>query len=228
MYERYIKLVLETAIEQVNDDPRFLRQFFEKKGLDDAEIEAIETYWNEHPLKVIHQYPRGEPPVDPLWAIVLAQETEQEPRLLGDEGGIIGIDDDATIDDPSYGADMMSSFFLSKYSIYTYSTHADITLYYYELCKFFLIRNRAFFKSPEGGMALHTAFSGGDMGPDPRYSPTYLFIRKFDMDVLHEERVAKAIPDEGTGRAFRVRGIHVNNDVEDVVAKVDPYSEEVE
>ena len=226
MIEREIFKILKAGQETINEDTTFLRKFFTAKGLESTEIDGIEEYWNTNQVQIIHQYPFEEPPDVPLWAIVLDSEQEDTPRFLGDEAGIVGIDDDTEFGDPEFGADINASLWKKKYWIYTYARLPDIAIYYYELCKFFLIRGRNFLKDFEGPAAIHTAFSGGDLGPSPQYSPTHMFVRRFGVEVVTTECFATDIGDGSGGRGTSVRGIHVNNDVTGVDPMVDPYIEE--
>ena len=227
MIERAIYQVLTAGREHVNDEPKFLEDFFKDTeqgpGLDDEEIDQIRTFWDkveaidpdgtiQKGVSIIHQFPRGDGVRFPCWAIVLLNEQE-DTQFLGDEAGIIGDD----------GEDVLSSIWAKSYAIFTYAPHPLICLYYHELAKFFLTRGRPYLKGAAGGYNLSTKFSGGDMAPDPRYGPANMFVRRFQIDVTREERVLL----DPQIRGGRTRGMfgppEGPADIEGVSSSIDTY-----
>jgi hypothetical protein len=216
MLERSIFQVLTAGRELINENKNFLRQYFQDSeqgpGLSDAEVEQIVTLWEatkaidadsteQVGVSIIHQFPRDSTLI-PCWAIVLLDEREDQ-QFLGSEAGYLG----------DNGEDVFSSIWAKSYAVFTYARNPLTCLYYYELSKFFLLRGREFLKSPEGGSVLTYKFSGGDMSPDPRYSPAELFVRRLQIDVSREERVLG----DPQIRATRVRGIHVSEGIGDAI-----------
>lgn len=219
MLERRLFEVLDSGRTHINENPTFIDQFFCGLGLTPAEAASIRTYWlnqdkfwrvgldNEAYEQVVgvniaHQFPRqGDQPQFPGWFIVLMddKEVDDRGRYLGDE-----------LDDVSFNGQLTSltgSIKQKTFGIFTYATNPDVCIYYYELCRFFLHRNRDYLKGPDIGV-LDTAFSGGDMAPDPRYAPENMFVRRFTIETKVLEGFQKADQEE---RAFKVGGAWVRN-----------------
>lgn len=200
MIERLIYIALSQGIEDVLAEPRILERYFKEQHLlSTPEVDAIKNIFIDKTPKIIHSYPRADSQF-PLLAIVLDSERESQ-NFLDDQGGMVDLDD---LEDP--GADINAAIWERKYAIYCVSDHPDITRYYYELVKFFMIRALDFFK--QNGV-LSTVFSGGDLAPDPRYIPAHLFVRQFLATMVSaHEQVAKINP----GRAFKIDGVYVSDD----------------
>lgn len=227
MLERVIFQVLSAGREEVNENPNFLRDFFRDEhgpGLTEEEIDELETFWRnvkaidpdgskQTGVSIVHQFPR-EASRYPLWSIVLLQGGEDQ-QFLGDEAGVFG----------DHGEDVLSSIWAKSYAVFTYTSNPMMTLYYHELLKFFLSRGRPFMKSAAGGYILSTRFSEGDMVPRPELNPTHMFVRRFQIDLVREERVLGEPQDRGT----RLRGIYGPpegpDDIEGVIGGVTTYNE---
>lgn len=227
MLERVIFEVLAAGRDHINEDHKFLREFFsddqEGPGLSKLEIDDLDAFWKsvksidvdgseQTGVSIIHQFPR-ETTRFPAWAIVLINENEDK-QVLGDEAGIIG----------DRGEDILTSFWAKSYAVFTYAPDPLLCMYYYELCRFFMTRGRPFLKSAAGGYSLTTKFAGGDMGPDARYQPANMFVRRFQIDLTREERVRGDPQLRGT----KVRGIYGerenNQDVQQVTTKTTTYT----
>ena len=219
MIERAIYDVLAAGRDEINENPLFLETFLKDPdlgpGLSDEEVAQIRKFWTsvkaidpdnseQTGVSILHQFPRDGTKF-PCWSIVLINEQEST-QFLGDEAGYIGDD----------GEDVFSSIWDKSYAVFTYVTNPLVCLYYHELAKFFLIRGRQFLKSSAGGYNLSTRFSGGDMGPDPRYTPANMFVRRLQIDLSREERVLGA----PQIRATKLRGLFGTpegpDDVQDV------------
>jgi hypothetical protein len=232
MIERMIYDALKAGIAEFQADPNKMERFFLKnRRLPQAEVDLIKTAFGRKAPNVFHQYPRIDqfPPDEPAaaWAIVLADEDEDD-RPLGDTSGIIGLADEGGLDpsNPEAGAECFNSVWNQKLMVMTITDHADLTVYYYHLCKLFLVRARPFFKDQE---LLDITFRGGDLAPDPRYLPGHLFVRQLTLTTKKEERMAGS----KEPRAFEVAGLHVDdgNSIEalgGVVANVTPYGAGIE
>lgn len=222
MFERRIYEVLDAGRAHINEDPSFIVEFFCDQGLTVAEAGAIRDFWLAQDrffrksldntvyeqvvgVNIVHQFPRtSNQPQFPCWAIVLENENEgtaRGERFLGDE-----------IDDVEVIGEGLVSFTGSiehkRYGVYVYADNPDVCVYYYELLSFFLKRARDFLKSEDGGRALDTAFSGNDMGPDPRYGPETMFVRRFGIEVKVLEAVRKQTQEQ---RGTRLGGAFVRN-----------------
>lgn len=224
MLERLIYRILDAGRAHVNDNPDFIVEYFCDQGLSETEARSIRDYWLRQTrfyrrtldnegyesvtgVNIVHQYPRNsEQPQFPCWAIVLEREREggDRERFLGDE-----IDD--VLDEGEGLLSFNGSIEEKQYAIYVYAENPDVCIYYYELLTFFLKRARDVFKETEedgGGRVLDTAFSGNDMGPDPRFQPEYLFVRRFGIEMKVLEAVRKSVQE---ARGSRVVGAFVRN-----------------
>lgn len=224
MLERLIYRILDAGRQHINDNPDFIVEYFCDQGLSENEARSIRDYWlrqnrffrrtldNENfesvgGVNIVHQYPRNsEQPQFPCWAIVLENEREggDKERFLGDE-----IDD--VFDDEEGLLSFGGSIEQKQYAIYVYAENPDVCIYYYELLTFFMKRARDVFKETEddgGGRVLDTHFSGNDMGPDPRYQPEYMFIRRLGIEMKVLEAIRKSAQEE---RGSRLGGAFVRN-----------------
>lgn len=221
MLERQIYQILDAGRAHINADPSFIIQYFCDQGLTRREAEGIRDYWlgrnfhrrsldNENfedvgGVNIVHQYPRtNNQPQFPCWAIVLEAEREGEDkhRFLGDEV------DDIVLDAPEGLTSFSGSIEKKMYAVYTYADNPDVCIYYHELLTFFMKRARDVLKDTAGAGVLDTAFSGNDMGPDPRYGPEFMFIRRFGIELSVLETVQKSPQEE---RGSRVGGVWVRN-----------------
>ena len=222
MIERLIIRALRKGIDDLLAEPGRIATFF-RCTLDLTEEEAekvVELFASRTPT-VQFQYPRKDP-VFPLYAVVLAGEEEISPRALDDFGGFTDMVDPTAVSLGLIGDDYIvrTSIFRGTYHVITYSEHPDLTLYLYELAKHILIRERDYFK--ENG-ALDTALSGRDMGPDAKYGPEWVFVRRLEFQMSRQFNVY-----DDRGVTIRdVRGISVITDGDQPsVTGVTPYNVE--
>lgn len=196
MIQRFLFAALRQGIEAITADPVLLEAIFENYELAEEEVASIKELWAREPPNVRHNFARPEDTF-PLWALVLADEREVT-TILGDDAGIVEEEDD-----PLFGADVKSSFWSHHYEILIYTKHVDATLYWYEVAKSILLEAQ-----------LHNfgiydlMLSGADVMPDPKYIPTHLFVRRLAVKANREFR--RIIHASRIGKAFKVRGIHVD------------------
>lgn len=213
MLERAIYAALDDARSFIQKEPHFIDEFFQGQGLQASEAAQIRKYWQNQSfwrrnfdnsqnekvvgVQIAHQFPRGENPDFPGWYICLMDEKDAEPRFLGDEL------DDVVIDGELVS--LTGAFKQVNISVFTYATNPDVCLYYHNLLEFFLMRNRSDLKKV--GL-LDSAFSAGDVMPDPRYGPDYVFIRRFGIEGM----VVRAVRD-GTqpARGKALGGVYLRN-----------------
>jgi hypothetical protein len=219
MLERRIYEALDQGRQHINDDPSFIVQFFCGMGLAESEAKEIRDFWLKQEfyrrsldntayetvvgVNISHQFPRQQTDKQfPGWFIVLMDEKEHDDkgRYLGDEL------DDVTFDGRL--TSLTGSIKQKTFGVFTYTVgNPDVCIYYYELCKFFLTRARQWLKSADIGV-LDSAFSGGDMMPDPQYAPEHMFVRRFTI----EAKVLEGVEEAGQpDRAFKVGGAYVRN-----------------
>lgn len=200
MIERLIIKALRAGIADFQAEPQRIDAFcIDQLGLSSAEGDKVREIFLAKPPNVIHQYPRQDSKF-PLYAVVLGSDRESL-KALGDFGGFVG--DRAGVGSlellgmNSVSPDTMfsSSIFDYVHHVMVYSDHPDVTIYYYELAKHILIRERDFFKA--AGI-LDMALRGQDLGPNEAYTPEYLFTRKLEMLSKQEYRV------------FGARGVIIN------------------
>ena len=226
MIERVLWDVLTNGIQALTEDPDQLVTFFcEERGLSPEESKKIRDYFLEKPPSVIHGYARSDSKF-PLYAITLGNESTST-QFLGDEGEFI---DDP--DDPDFGADERAMFFDETFNILIYSENPNITLYYYQLARWFLLSNIDYLKSHD---LFNIRFSGSDMAPDPAWVPAGLFLRR--LTVMATEAYSQVDAASKAGRAWKVGGLHVDfrgamgedvGGVKTLVTPIDPRDSNVE
>lgn len=228
MLQRKIFDVLDRGRDFINDNDKFLVDFFCGQGLTTEEAEDVRTYWNSKDFKrrrtydpvkgvdIIHQFPAGDQVGYPCWAIVLIGESEESPRFLGDEA------DDEVVDGVLQST--TASVWRSTYDIFTIADNPDVCIYYHELARFFMMRSRDYMKTEAGGSVLSSSFSARDIMRDPRYNPDRHFVRALQVELVRTERQFASIQE---GRGKYVGGVYVNNtdglDIIGVNPKATPY-----
>lgn len=217
MIERLIYTALEEGIAELITELAKLERFFTKRGLSAGEVAKIRAYFVDKPPELQHNYPRKDAAF-PLFAVVLGTETESK-KLLDDSAGFVSEEEAALLYDASLtGTEVKSSIYSHTHHVMVYTEHPDVTIWYYELAKYFLTRQRDFFKTRG---ILDTLFSGQDMAPSSGYAPEWLFVRRLTMTSMSE----LAIFDDKPPRAKSLGGAYVDNRVTGVVANVTPYTE---
>jgi len=220
MIQRIIYDVLTQAIELVNQQPEILEDLFEENySLTRAEVDGIKQFFREQTPRVIHGWARSDSEF-PLYSIVLQREGETD-TVLGDDAGTVD-----TPGDPDFGADCYTALWEHTYDVMCFAEHPDSVQYMYEVAKAAFYATAQGFIS-EGIFDLH--LSGGDVGPDPRYVPEHLFLRRLTLtcqrEFLRTDKRSKF------AKAFRVAGIHVvregapGEELGGVTGKVTPYIE---
>jgi hypothetical protein len=211
--ERFLFQAIKDGIDEVTADPASIERLFTDAevpnpsfGIGAVEAARVRSYWeNDDDLTnrgapvVQHGYPHGESEF-PGFFLTLTGENE-ETHFMGDETGQL-------LDDPSvanYGAPISGSIWKHQYTILVITQHIDITLYYYQLLKSFLVAKDKFLK---GCGLLHLSYSGSDLAPDKAWMPAGFFVRRFTIDCSTEYN--QVTPD-GFGRAWKVGGIHVHD-----------------
>jgi hypothetical protein len=202
MIERLIYTALQDGITELKNDPQRLELFFSRRAeLSDAEIASIKTKFLAKPPEIIHNYPRSDSPF-PVFAIVLGNEDESQ-KFLDDFGGVVGSDELEGLSGDFLGSEERSSIYRHTYNVLIYTENADVTMWYYELVKYFMVRKRKFFKSKG---VLTSRFGGTDLKPDGGLVPEFLFVRQFSMSCQSE----LTIYDDKAPIIRSVDGIHVD------------------
>lgn len=218
MIERLIFTALEEGIAELLADLSRLDRYFEERHcLEAAEVVKIRQFFKDQPPDVIHNYPRKDASF-PLYCVVLGNENESK-KFLDDTAGFVTMAEaEALLDSGLYGTEIKSSIYSHTHHVMVFTEHPDVTIWYYELAKYFLTRQRDFFKT-QG--VLDTHFAGQDMAPNSGYAPEWLFVRRLTMSSQSE----LAVFDDKPPRVESISGAHVDNRVIGVQANVTPYVE---
>lgn len=203
MIQRLIFSALQDGATLLTADPTLIEDIFgeEGSGLTVQEVTAIRNWWAATPARPVHGYGgHGEDP--PFWGIVLSGEQEVE-RALADEVGCI---DDP--EDPDFGQEVVGSIWSHTYQVLCFSdSNPDVCQYLYGIARAILNLARRDWVNTYGFHGIQ--FSGADLAPDPRYFPEHMFIRQLTVQVQSE--VSGKISGSGLGKAWAVRGIHVDS-----------------
>lgn len=216
MIERLIFTALTNGITDLQSNlPKLERFFVERHCLSTTEVARIKQYFRDKPPDVIHNYPRKDATF-PLYCVVLGNENEST-KFLDDTAGFLSAEEALLLEEAGLtGTEIKTSIYTHTHHVMVYTEHPDVTIWYYELAKYFLVRQRDFFK--DQGL-LDTLFSGQDMAPNAGYAPEWLFVRRLTMSSQSE----LAVFDDKPERIREVSGVHVDNRVLDVTANVTPY-----
>lgn len=225
MIERLIYTALKQGIAALKADPEAIVRLFCTLGLEKAEAREIKKLFELNPPNVIHNYPRSDATF-PLYAVVLGDESETI-KALDDFGGFISEEQAALMMDPQLqGTIINSSIYSHQHHVMVYTEHPDQSIYYYQLAKLFLTRERDYFKT-QG--VLEMSLRGREMHPDSGYAPEWLFVRQLTMSSSSEWAILD--DDKLPTLQSQIGGAFVNNpdaavqDVIGVTPKVTTYTE---
>jgi hypothetical protein len=200
MIHRYIHAILETGIAAYRTDQQLVDDLFaELYELEDTEVRAVKTYFEENGLNVYNGYPRlnAKPP---FVSIILAQEGEAE-TYLGDYAGMITEDGHAL-----YGAEVEGSVWNHVYHMPVVAGHPDVTSYMFEMVKTVMLAGLRFLIEQD---CFQFSFQGHDLAPDPRYIPERFFVRQLVFSC--KRQFARVDRDSRLTKAFEVAGIHIDS-----------------
>jgi len=225
MIERLLFTALYDGIAELTANPTRLEQIFQTyHGLSATETASIRKVFEAKPPNVIHSYAREDSKF-PLFAIVLNNEQETT-KVLSDFGGFVDPDAvEAMYAETGAAEDLedraiTTTFFRHVYDILIYTNHPDVTIYYYELMKYFLMRARDFFREHR---LYDLTLSGGDLTPDRQYLPAYLFTRRLAFSCGSELPV---IGQKAADTFQSIEGLHVADGRTDITALVNPVTSE--
>src|SRR3990167_641160 len=204
MIERMIYTALAEGISELQAAPVLVERIFREHGFSAAEARRMRETFTERSPNVIHNYPRQDSAF-PLYAIVLGEEKESH-KFLDDMGNVLDAEDAELLGEAGLdGSVIRTSLYQHEFHVMVVTEAPDTTIANYELAKYILTRKRQFLK--DNGV-LDSAFSGGDLAPDDRYMPAYLFVRRLSISAMSEARVI----DDGLDENIReVTGMHVDD-----------------
>lgn len=211
MIERALHTILTSGLTYLRDNPGKLTEFFEADSLlDEGEAAEVEEWFmdavasrlgdKKHP-PVVLGYPHKETAKPPVMCIVLAQDAETT-QVLGDEGGYIG---QGT---PDEGTDSYFAMSALVHRILVYAELPDPALYLYQIAKQCLINGFPVLKADPYFLS-DLKWSGADVAPDQAYAPAGLYLRQLTLSSSRE--CIQDWPSSKVGRAWKVRGIHVDS-----------------
>lgn len=216
MIERIIYDVLKAGIQWVKDNPSMLETIFtEDMCLPLDEAVKIKDSFVNNPPDVIMNYARRDASF-PLWAIILEAEN-QSMNYLGDFGFI----------NPENNYDEIVQEWTHNYMVISYAENPDISLYYYQICKWIITGSvRKFTDVGLYSMNLR----GSDLAPDGNFLPAGLFGRKLSIKLNSPYSAPELFNRSESGRGKAIRGIHIpragapNLPIGNVKTLATPYS----
>lgn len=218
MVERELYVVINAGLEWYKAKPeRFERFLLEEQELSAEEAARARLYFaggadadgNVVPAKpptLIHGYARTGGPF-PCWALTLGGE-KIHTDYLGKDAAFLDSDGEHFIDAET-GAVVDPKIRRMQYTfnILVHADHPDICVYYYHLLKQIVMSSQ---DTLEDRDVEDLEFSGQDMAPDPRYLPSDIFTRLFQVVVQGDETWAKrTFPEPGPKT---VTGLHIDDD----------------
>lgn len=217
MIERLIFRIVRDGLEHYTADTgqRFERFCLTELELEPTEVAKARVYFaggtdpdgnavEARPPTWQHGYPRQGGPF-PLWALTLGGERDAT-TYLGDDAFPLDEDGNRYVNRET-GEIVDPKILRVEYSyvIMCMADHPDINVIYYHLLKHIIRRERGAFI--DAGMEPPT-LNGADLAPDPRYLPSDIFVRQLTVQVEADECWTETDTD---GRAFRTRGLHVDD-----------------
>lgn len=209
MIERLIYSALSDELDELERDPTALTRFLQLLGLSSTEAAAVRTNFEARRPMIVHNYPRLKEVQFPLYAIILDSENEST-SFVGDFEGMITEEQAAELGDHGlFGRDVIGALFSARYSIWTaVEEHPDRTLYYYQIAKYALMKRRDVLKA-QGIIGMR--FSGRDFRPEQTYMPSYLFVRRLDVECVYDFSIVGNAPADSP--VVSVGGIYVQDGV---------------
>lgn len=218
MVERELFEVILAGLEWYKEKPsRFERFLLEDQELSEEEAAQGRLYFgggtdpdgNEieaRPPTLIHGYARTGGPF-PCWALTLGAE-KIHTDYLGKDASFLDSDGEHFIDTETGNVvDPKVRRMQYTFNILVHAEHPDVCVYYYHLLKQIVMSSEAALEARD---VEDLEFSGQDMAPDPRYLPSDVFTRLFQVIVQGDETWGERVfPTPGPKT---LTGLHIDDD----------------
>ena len=231
MFERALHRVIEEGIAVLDAAPPLLARFLGAPGWTVEEVEKIVTFWQSekgHP-SIVHNFARAAASL-PCYAIVLMGENGDDEYLDRSEGAVM-LDEIEQLmaqiqSEIGRNVNVNVRTMQFTFQIFTYAENPDVVSAYHNVLRaIFLGADK---KLIDFGLERPT-YSGMDLTQMPPYLPENVFARVFQVVGYAHLLTATDLDLSPWAQLFsRIEGLHVNNAVIGVDARIDPVVAEVE
>lgn len=165
-----IKQVIEQGVTALSGNVALLDDIWAK--LSSADRTRLKQHWTDHPPTVLLGFARLSSPF-PVFAITLAEDANE--TMLLDDGEMFDEEEEDEV-----GREVVRCTF----RIYVYAENPDVCAAYYRALRRILQVGR---RKLESFGLMNPTISGGELAPDPAYTPDNLFTRQVTLVVLIDE-----------------------------------------
>ena len=170
MVERVVKVIIESAFEEIATDLAFLDRLFWR--LESSERAILKQYLKTEKVTVVHGYARRGMKM-PLIAVAVANESDGQP-VLGDLQGRETDEYQEFLGGPSAAVDVFGTDTTTALQIWIYAPTPDVCQYLYKIARVMLKSARDELLAMQ---VLPGAMSGGDVVPREDLLPDFVFAR---------------------------------------------------
>lgn len=230
MFERAIHRVIEEGIATLDAAPTLLARFLRAPGWTDEEVAKLVAFWQSekgHP-SIVHNFARAAASL-PCYAIVLAGENEDDEYLGRASGAtcIAEVEQLMAQIEAEIGRRVNVNVrrYQLTFQVFTYAENPDVTLAFHNALRSIMLGA----DKKLIGYGLETPkYSGMDLTNMPPYLPDNVFARVLQVVGYAHILTATDMDLSPWDKLFaRIEGLHVNNAVIGVEARVEPVVAEV-
>lgn len=175
--EQLIATLLKTGVSALSANIALLDPIL--TSMSDHDRTAIKDYWGTNPPNILSGYARAEGPFPCVSIVLQSEQTIQDYVGLGQEYESFT----ATLD----GSDDYNIFkrrVTGSYALHVMAEHPDVCLAYYRIVRRIISVGYRWLINRD---MYDPTLNGQELGPDARYSPEHLFIRRLILTVEYEE-----------------------------------------
>jgi hypothetical protein len=211
--EQVIATLLKTGVAALTANPELLDPILENMTAHDRG--AIKDYWATNPPNILSGYARAEGPFPCVSVVLQAEQSLQDYVGFGEELEYVEAFDDGSKDHNIFKRRLSGS-----YALHVLAEHPDVCLAYYRVMRRIISVG---FRWLEHRDLYDPQLSGQELGPDARYSPEHLFIRRLILTVEYEEEWRDNDP---LATALELVEPHVNIPHDDPMGNIKPIVHE--
>jgi hypothetical protein len=175
--EQLIATLIKTGVAALSNNIALLDPVL--AGMTVHDRDAIKDYWGSNPPSVLSGYARAEGPFPCVSVVLQSEQTLQDYVGLGQEYETFIATPDGSDDHNVFKRRVTGS-----YALHVMAEHPDICLAYYRIIRRIISVGYRWLINRD---MYDPTLSGQELGPDARYSPEHLFIRKLILSVEYEE-----------------------------------------
>ena len=174
--EQLIATLLKTGVTAISANIALLDPILAAMTTNDKA--AVKDYWTSNPPNILSGYARAEGPFPVVSIVLQAEQTIQDYIGFGQEY------EQAALLDGTDDYNVFKRRLSGTYALHVMAEHPDVCLAYYRVVRRILSVGSQWMIDRD---LYDPQLVGQDLGPDTKYTPEHLFIRKIMLTVEYEE-----------------------------------------